>query len=81
MCLFFSGCGKQETGTSTQETQTTYVANACGVPNLQGTINSALKIDSKLYAGVYVKGTTVEDGRYSVVTYDISDGTNERTIL
>lgn len=55
LCLLFSGCGKQETGTSTQETQTAYVANACGVPNLQGTINSALKIDSKLYTGVYAK--------------------------
>ena len=81
LCLFFSGCGKQETETNTQKEQTRYVSNACGVPNLQGTIHSTLKIDSKLYAGVYTKGKAVEDGRYCVVTYDISDGTNKRTIL
>lgn len=81
LCLLFSGCGKQDTETSAQGAQTTYVANACGVPNLQGTIGSTLKIDSKLYAGVYTRGIAVEDGRYCVVTYDISDGTNSRTIL
>lgn len=80
-CLFFSGCGKQETEENIQKAQGGYVAHACEVPNLEGTINSTLMIDSKLYAGVYTKGTAVEDGRYSVVIYDISDGTIERTIL
>lgn len=80
-CLFFSGCGKQETETNVQKAQGGYVAHACEVPDLQGTINSTLLIGSKLYAGVYTKGTAVEDGRYSVVIYDISDGTTERTIL
>lgn len=80
-CLFFSGCGKQETETNVQKAQRGYVAHACEVPDLQGTINSTLMIGSKLYAGVYTSGTAVEDGRYSVVIYDISDGTTERTIL
>lgn len=80
-CLFFSGCGKQETETNVQKAQGGYVAHACEVPDLQGTINSTLLIGSKLYAGVYTKGTAVENGRYSVVIYDISDGTTERTIL
>lgn len=80
-CLFFSGCGKQETEENIQKAQGGYVAHACEVPDLQGTINSTLMIGSKLYAGVYTSGTAVEDGRYSVVIYDISDGTIERTIL
>lgn len=84
LCLFLSGCGKQETegnAQNAQKAQGGYVAHACEVPNLQGTINSTLMIGSKLYAGVYTSGTAVEDGRYSVVIYDISDGTTERTIL
>lgn len=81
LCLFFSGCGKQGTEANVQNTQGTYVAQACGVPGLQGTINSTLMVGSKLYAGVYTKGTAVADGRYSVVIYDVSDGTTERTIL
>lgn len=81
LCLFLSGCGKQGTEANVQNTQGTYVAQACGVPNLQGTINSTLMVGSKLYAGVYTKGTAVADGRYSVVIYDVSDGTTERIIL
>lgn len=80
-CLLLSGCGKQGTDTNVQKAQGGYVAHACEVPDLQGTINSTLMVDSKLYAGVYTSGTAVEDGRYSVVIYDISDGTTERTIL
>lgn len=79
LCLLFSGCGKKEADVAT--VQTSYVANPCGVPHLQGTINSTLKIDSKLYAGVYTKGIAVEDGRYCVVTYDFSENTNKSTIL
>lgn len=81
ICLFLSGCGKQKTEEHAQNAQGGYIAHACEVPNLEGTINSTLMIDSKLYAGVYTNGTAVEDGRYSVVIYDISDGTIERTIL
>lgn len=84
LCLFFSGCGKRETEENAQNGQKAqggYVAHACEVPDLQGTINSTLMVGSKLYAGVYTSGTAVEDGRYSVVIYDISDGTTERTIL
>lgn len=81
LCLLFSGCGRQKIEENTQNELIGYEASTCGVPNLQGTIQSVLKIDSKLYAGVYTKGTAVEDGRYSVVIYDTDDGTHERTIL
>lgn len=80
LCLLFGGCGRQSTQ-ATIDTQIEYDTNACGVPDLQGTIHSAVKIDSRLYAGVYQKGVAVEDGRYSVVMYDISDETYEKTIL
>lgn len=81
LCLLFSGCGKQEAETNAQKMQIEYEAYACGVQGLQGTINTTLMVDSKLYAGVYTKGTAVEDGRYRVVIYDIFDGTSEQIIL
>lgn len=79
-CLLFTGCGEKESR-NVQSEVTEYVSNVCGVPNLQGTINSTLRIDSKLYAGVYTKQTAVRDGRYCVVIYDIVEGTNERILL
>ena len=81
LCTVFLGCGSSGNNSKTDPTGSSYVSQNCDIPNIRGYVATSYMIDSKLYAGVYMKDMEVEDGRYSVVIYDILEEKTDRVIL
>ena len=85
LSLFISSCGFFHDPVTEYSTDidkaVEYIAEPCEVDGLDGTINSTILLDGKIYAGVYNKSISVTDGRYSVVIYDYLKGETTNIIL
>lgn len=79
--LFLVGCGKLEKEKKSQDEHIEYMTTNCDMQDMVGVINDNFRRDTKVYAAVYLKGTPVEEGRYSVAIYDSLDGSKERVVL
>lgn len=80
-CIIFAGCGLNDNELQKNLTDLNYITQNCEVPDIRGFVASSYMIRSKLYAGIYTKGMEVEDGRYSVVIYDINEEKVDRVII
>ncbi len=81
ICITFVGCNLNDSKLQKSLTDLNYASQNCEVPDIRGFVASSYMIHSKLYAGVYTKGMKVEDGRYSVVIYDINEEKIDRVII
>lgn len=81
LCFTFAGCNLNDSKLSKEPAGLDYTSQNCEVPDIRGLVASSYMIHSKLYAGVYTKGTEVKDGRYSVVIYDMNEEKADRVII